>query len=186
LYAEIKGLIQNAGATVFEMGDIDSNPRIKSVEEGARICRSNHIQCVVALGSGSTMDCSKVIAGAAMTDMDPRMYLWGDKVEMKTSLDTVMIPTIADTGTELNNTAVIMDEASVSKSWCGAECMFPNMTIIDPEIHASVPSSLRSGAQWTSSATHSSFISIATRVLYSSFSFLKQLSARRWNAWSRC
>ena len=139
LHAEIKGLIQEAGATVFEMGDVDSNPRITSVEEGANICRLNNIQCVVALGGGSTMDCSKVIAGAALTDMDPRRFLWGDKVEMKTSLDTVMIPTIAATGTELNNTAVIMDEVSLSKSWCGAECMFPKMTIIDPEIHAGVP-----------------------------------------------
>ena len=139
LHAEIKNLINEAGVTVWEMGDIDSNPRITSVEEGARICRSNQIECVLALGGGSTMDCSKVIAGAALMDMDPRRFLWGNKVEMKASLDTVMIPTIAATGTELNNTAVIMDEASVSKSWCGAECMFPKTTIIDPEIHASVP-----------------------------------------------
>jgi alcohol dehydrogenase YqhD (iron-dependent ADH family) len=139
LFGELKGDLEKGGLEVFEMGDIDSNPRLASVSEGAAICQSRKIQCVIALGGGSTMDCSKVIAGAALTETDPRRYLWGDKLQFEAALDTVMVPTIAATGTELNNTAVILDEAALSKGWCYAECLFPRLTLIDPEIQAGVP-----------------------------------------------
>jgi alcohol dehydrogenase len=138
-FAQVRTSLEKSGIKVFEMGDIDSNPRISSVEEGAALCKKQGIQVVIALGGGSTMDCCKVMAGAAMTDMDPRKFLWGDKVRMESSLDTVMIPTFAATGTELNNTAVILDDKTLSKSWCEAECMFPKITIVDPEIAAGAP-----------------------------------------------
>lgn len=139
VFERVRASLEKAGIQVFQMGDIDSNPRISSVEEGAALCRKEKLQAIVALGGGSTMDCCKVMAGAALTDIDPRRFLWGDKVPIAKSLDTVMIPTFAATGTELNNTAVILDDKAVSKSWCEAECMFPRLTIIDPEIAAAAP-----------------------------------------------
>lgn len=138
-FEQIKSSLEASGIKVFEMRDIDSNPRIGSVVEGADLCKKERVEVIVALGGGSTMDCCKVMAGAALTDVDPRKFLWGDKIPMERSLDTVMIPTFAATGTELNNTAVIMDDSTVSKSWCEAECMFPKITIIDPEIASGAP-----------------------------------------------
>ena len=85
------------------------------------------------------MDCSKVIAAASRVDDDPWQYPWGHRKEFKESLDTVMIPTLAATGTDINPYAVIMDEGAVSKTFCVAECLYPTMTMADPEIHASVP-----------------------------------------------
>jgi alcohol dehydrogenase len=139
IFGHIRSSLEKSGIQVLEMGDIDSNPRIGSVEEGAAICKREGVQVIIALGGGSTMDCCKVMAGAALTDMDPRRFLWGEKVRMERSLDTVMVPTFAATGTELNNTAVILDDKAVSKSWCESECMFPKMTFIDPEIAAGAP-----------------------------------------------
>jgi alcohol dehydrogenase len=144
VFGRIKAALETSGIEVFEMGDIDSNPRIGSVEEGSALCRKEGIQVIVALGGGSTMDCCKVMAGAALTDIDPRKFLWGEKIPMERSLDTVMIPTFAATGTELNNTAVILDDKALSKSWCEAECMFPKITIVDPEIAAGAPYRLTS------------------------------------------
>jgi alcohol dehydrogenase YqhD (iron-dependent ADH family) len=139
LFDEVRGSLAASGLEVSEMGDVDSNPRLASVREGAAVCRSRNIQCVVALGGGSTMDCCKVIAGAALTETDPARFLWGEKPQYQTALDTVMVPTIAATGTELNNTAVILDPEARSKGWCYADCLFPRLTIIDPEIQAGVP-----------------------------------------------
>jgi alcohol dehydrogenase len=138
----IKKKIEDAGAETFEMEDIDSNPRLSSVRKGAEICKKNGIECVVALGGGSTMDCAKVISGAALTDTDPRDFLFGDKVHIEKALDTIMIPTIASTGTELNNTAVIMDGETTEKSWCFSDSLFPKVTIMDPELTVSVPKNL--------------------------------------------
>lgn len=127
------------GIGIVEMGDIDSNPRIESVEEGATICVKEGVDLVLALGGGSTMDCAKMIAATASMGGDPRRFLWGRKESVLSALDTVMVPTFAATGTELNDTAVILDKSSVSKSWCGGEPLFPKLTVIDPEIAAAAP-----------------------------------------------
>lgn len=139
LYDEIRELIEAAGIDVFSMGDVDSNPRITSVREGVSVCKENDIQCVIALGGGSTLDCVKVIAAAALVDEDPWQYLWGHRRTFKKSLDTVMIPTIAATGTEINPFSVIMDAETASKTYCVADCMYPEITFMDPEITLTVP-----------------------------------------------
>ena len=142
LYDDIRTELLSGGLEVLSMNDIDSNPRISSVEEGAGICRENGVDLVVALGGGSTMDCSKVIAATACTNDDPRDYLWGKNGEKKifsASIDTLLIPTMASTGTELNNTAVIMNPEMISKTYCEADCLFSAYTVIDPEIAVNVP-----------------------------------------------
>ncbi|GKX28311.1 NADH-dependent alcohol dehydrogenase [Vallitalea longa] len=136
-FKDIKDSLEKQGIQVFEMGDIDSNPRLSSVVEGAEICKENDIECVIALGGGSAMDCSKVIAAAAKTDVNPYNFLWGDKVEMKDSLDVITIPTIAATGTEVNNWAVIVDDDTKEKGDC--QIAFPTIALMDPEIFASAP-----------------------------------------------
>ena len=77
------------------------------------------------------MDCSKIIAMAARTGIDARNYLWGDADENTDSIDTVMIPTIAATGTELNNTAVAVDKENKEKFWCYTA--FPKYCFKDPQ-----------------------------------------------------
>ena len=51
-----------------------------------------------------------------------------------------MIPTIAATGTELNNTAVVVDEKTKDKSWCFTA--YPRYCIMDPEITELLPRTL--------------------------------------------
>ena len=139
LYAEITGCIRGQGINIVEIGDIDSNPRIGSVREGAAACKKEKVDCVVALGGGSTMDAAKVIAASALSEDDPWEHLWGHKRPFAESLDTVMIPTLAATGTDVNPWAVILDDEAVWKMPVTAECMYPNLTLADPEIHAGVP-----------------------------------------------
>jgi len=137
LYDETRKCMEKSGIKVFDMTDIDSNPRLSSVREGSKVCKENSVECVVALGGGSVMDCSKVIAAAAKSDIDPYNFLWGDRVTIKDSLDSVMIPTIAATGTEVNPYAVIVNDETKEKYYC--EVPFPKIAIMDPEITATVP-----------------------------------------------
>jgi alcohol dehydrogenase YqhD (iron-dependent ADH family) len=37
---------------------------MKSVRKGVRICRENKVDIILAVGGGSSIDCSKAIAGA--------------------------------------------------------------------------------------------------------------------------
>jgi alcohol dehydrogenase YqhD (iron-dependent ADH family) len=139
LHDEIAGLLRDRGIGIVEMGDIDSNPRIGSVREGAAVCKREKVDCVVAIGGGSTMDAVKVIAASALSNDDPWEHLWGHGRPFAESLPTLMIPTLAATGTDVNPWAVILDEEAVWKMPVTAECMYPDLTIADPEIHAGVP-----------------------------------------------
>jgi len=132
--AQVRAQLEESGAHVFEMEDIDSNPKLQSVCAGVNIAAKSGVDCVVALGGGSAMDCAKLIAVSAKTGVDPFDYVWGSRPEAADSLDTVMIPTIAATGTELNNTAVIVNEKTREKYWC--VCKYPRSCIIDPTLSA--------------------------------------------------
>ena len=127
---------------VYEIEPITSNPHLSAVRDGAIECKKNGVELVIALGGGSAMDCAKMIAASAMSEIDPAKFLWGEKVPIERSLPTVMVPTIAATGTELNNTAVIRDEVKKKKNSCASEAMYPKYTFIDPELAVDLPQKL--------------------------------------------
>ncbi len=137
LYDQIKDNIEEAGMKVFGMSDIDSNPRLSSVREGAQVCKENKVDCVIALGSGSAMDCTKAIAAAAKTGKDPYHFFWGERVEVKESLDMIMIPTLAATGTELNHFSVIVNDDTKEKYFFNSQ--YAKIAVMDPEITATAP-----------------------------------------------
>lgn len=137
LFDEISSLIKAGGAEVFEMNDIDQNPRLSSARVGMEICANNAIDCVVALGGGSAMDCAKLIAASGKTGIDPYEYVFGDRPAVTDSIDTIMIPTISATGTECNPSAVIVNDETKEKYYC--DCFFAKYAILDPEITVSVP-----------------------------------------------
>ena len=134
--------LEAAGVAVFECSGIEPNPRITSVVRGARIAREQKCDVIVALGGGSTMDASKLIAAAAIYEGDPwDMILHGqDRVHVPTrALPLVTVPTLAATGSEMNCGAVITNEETSVKSFIKNECLYPAAAIVDPELTVSVP-----------------------------------------------
>ena len=55
------------GTLVGAFGKISPNPDVEEVDACAEIIRQEKIDFVVALGGGSSMDCAKAAAAAAMT-----------------------------------------------------------------------------------------------------------------------
>jgi alcohol dehydrogenase YqhD (iron-dependent ADH family) len=47
---------------LFELPGVEPNPRLTTVHEGIRICRENHVEFILAVGGGSTIDCAKAIS----------------------------------------------------------------------------------------------------------------------------
>ena len=139
LYEEVRANIAAKGIAVLGMGDIDSNPRLASVREGAQACRREKADGVVAVGGGSAMDCSKVIAAAALSPRDPWEHIWGPKAPFVESLPTVFVPTIAATGTETNPWAVIFDEENRWKNAVTAGCLYAKLVLADPQAMRTVP-----------------------------------------------
>ncbi|MCI9586851.1 MAG: iron-containing alcohol dehydrogenase [Oscillospiraceae bacterium] len=137
LYEDVRVSLESAGIAVCSMGDVDQNPRLSSVREGAAVCKRDGVDVVVAIGGGSAMDCAKLIAVAALYDCDPYDFVWGARLPITRSLKTVLIPTIAATGTETNPSAVIVNDETREKYYC--DCQHAWMVIFDPTVTQSAP-----------------------------------------------
>lgn len=134
--------LKAAGVAVTECDGIEPNPRITSVMRGAEIARREGCDVVVALGGGSAMDASKVIAAAALYDGDPWDMILHGQAEWKiptVALPVITVPTLAATGSESNGGAVITNEETKVKSFVRADCLYPYAAIVDPELTVSVP-----------------------------------------------
>lgn len=136
---ELKEDLLCSGITVYETDKVDSNPRASTVRKAAALCRSNGIDVILALGGGSTMDCAKMTGASAATGIDVYDFLWGDIKPITAGLPVVTVPTLAATGTELNNTAVIRNEETKKKSSCAADCLYPAYAFIDPYYAEKLP-----------------------------------------------
>jgi alcohol dehydrogenase len=134
--------LKDAGIAVAECTGIEPNPRITSVARGADIARKEGCDVVIAIGGGSTMDASKVIAAATLYDGDPWNLIGHGQdnwVIPTRALPIVTVPTLAATGSEMNKGAVISNDESKVKSFVQADCLFPKVALVDPELTLTVP-----------------------------------------------
>lgn len=129
-------------AVVFEK--INANPTKKVVMEGAEYARKNKCDFVIALGGGSVLDASKIIAMMVTNDGDLWDYVSGGtgngKEIKKEPLPVICITTTAGTGSEVDQWGVVTNEETQEKIGCGGyDSLFPVASIIDPELMESVP-----------------------------------------------
>jgi alcohol dehydrogenase len=134
--------LKDAGVSMAECSGIEPNPRITSVKRGVQIVRDESCDVVIALGGGSTMDASKVIAAAALYDGDPWDLIGHGQenwVIPTRALPIITVPTLAATGSEMNKGAVISNDDTKVKSFVSADCLFPKVALVDPELTLTVP-----------------------------------------------
>lgn len=134
--AVIKGFKEN-GIEWVELSGIDPNPRVTSVREGQKICKEQGIEAIVAVGGGSTLDCSKAIACAAFYDGDP-WDLWTGKAPIQKALPLLTVLTLSATGSEMDTGGVITNLETNDKLGAGAPILRPKVSILDPTYTYSV------------------------------------------------
>lgn len=139
LFDEITTLLKNSGISFVEFGGIKANPVLTLVEEGIRICKSEKIEAILAIGGGSVIDSAKAIARGYYYDGN----IW-DLFEKKTSslkaLPIFTILTISATGSEMNANSVVTNELE-NKKWpmSGSLESYPIVSVIDPELQKTLP-----------------------------------------------
>ena len=137
IYDEVMAQCQKAGIEVIECGGVEPNPRIESVRRGVALCREHHVDMVLAVGGGSTIDCAKVIAASVHYEGDA----WDIVLDSSKSVNVLPILTIltlSATGSEMDTFAVISDMSLNEKLGCSHEDMRPKVSICDPEYTYSV------------------------------------------------
>lgn len=138
LYDKVIGLLHNANIEYFELSGVEPNPRITTVREGIKICRENNIDFILAVGGGSTIDCSKVIAAGYYYESDPWDIVL-DSRKINNALPLASILTLSATGSEMDAGAVISNIETNQKLATGHPSMAPKFSILDPTYTFSVP-----------------------------------------------
>lgn len=134
--------LKAAGISWAECSGVEPNPRITTVKRGAQIARDEKCDAIIALGGGSTMDASKIMAAAFYYDGDPWDMIFHGQANPHIpvhALPIITVPTLAATGSEMNMGAVISNEETKEKSFAQAECLYPKVALVDPELTVSVP-----------------------------------------------
>lgn len=133
-----------AGVEAALFDKIGANPTKAAIMAGAKFARDNGCDFIVALGGGSVMDAAKAIAMMATNDGDLWDYVGGKTGKGRPlgqdPLPIVCITTTAGTGSEADQWGVVTNEETNEKIGVGGyDSTFPVLSIIDPELTASVP-----------------------------------------------
>jgi len=106
-----------------------------------QVASEAHVDLIVGLGGGSSMDtakgCNFILSnGGRMSDY------WGIGKASQPMLPFIAIPTTAGTGSECQSFALISEDQTNKKMACGDKKALPKITILDPELTLSLPSSV--------------------------------------------
>jgi alcohol dehydrogenase class IV len=120
LNGRVETLLLEAGyRSVHIFAQIEPNPSWSTVRRGAAFCLDHQVDVVFAIGGGSTMDASKVIAMQAGV------------------ANVITVPTTAGTGSELNEWGVITETEARDKQ--SVQAVMPAVAILDPELTLTMP-----------------------------------------------
>ncbi len=133
LYDRIMAILSGAGIETAECSGIEPNPQYTSVNRAAQICRDAGCQVVIAVGGGSVIDASKVVAQAAFYEGDC-WDLVTKKVDEPRALPLIAIPTMASAGSENDAWAVISNADTNEKLDPWHAGYQPTTAFIDPSI----------------------------------------------------
>lgn len=126
---------------------VEPNPSIHTVAKGTAMYLENGCDGLVAVGGGSSMDTAKAI-GVEVVHGEPVLNYEaaeGKKPLTKRIPPLTTIPTTAGTGSEVTQWAVITDPARQFKFNVGGPLIAAHLTIIDPELHVSMPAHITAG-----------------------------------------
>ncbi len=137
LYDEIVTSLKNAGIEYAELGGVEPNPKLSMVVEGVKLAKETGAELVLAVGGGSAIDSSKLIAIGALYDGDPWDFPSKKAVPEK-ALPVGTVLTLSASGSEMSNSCVITNEDGWLKRGFGTDLNRPLFSICNPCLTYSV------------------------------------------------
>ncbi|WP_051754422.1 iron-containing alcohol dehydrogenase [Thermodesulfobacterium commune] len=138
VYDQVKEVLEKAKIEYIEFGGVKANPLLSKVLEGIKVAKEEKVDFILATGGGSVIDTAKAIACGVFAEEK----IW-DFYERKDfpiqALPIIAVPTIAGTGSELNNISVIVNDETKVKLSMNSPWIFPKLTFLDPTFTFTVP-----------------------------------------------
>ena len=130
--------LEAAGIVSVVFDGVDANPSSVHVEAGRQVAAAERVDCIVALGGGSTMDCAKGV-NFCLTNGGTMEDYWGAGKASRPMLPSLGIPTTAGTGSDAQSYALITHAETGAKMACGDRKAKFRTVILDPTLTSSVP-----------------------------------------------
>ena len=123
--------------------DIQANPTIENVKNGVEAFKASEADYIIAVGGGSSMDCSKaigiIIANPEFADVRSSEGLSPTK---NPCVPIIAVATTAGTAAEVTINYVITDVEKKRKFVCVDPHDIPVVAIVDPDMMSSMPKGL--------------------------------------------
>lgn len=132
-----------AGCTAVRW-TVSHEPDVALADEGARLCRAEGCEVVLAVGGGSVLDAGKAVAALATNEGSALDYLedvpvGGGRSVTARPLPLICVPTTAGTGSEVTRNAVLKIPAFALKRSMRSDLMVPRVAVVDPTLLHSAP-----------------------------------------------
>lgn len=138
LYDQVMSILNDLGASVWEISGVQPNPRLELVRQGIAICREQGVELVLAVGGGSAIDTAKAIANGACYDGDVWELFTGEGTNTEVlPLGTIL--TLPAAGSEMSDSSVITRESDLCKRGRNTPLNFPKFSILNPEYSYTLP-----------------------------------------------
>ena len=138
IYNRIVQQLKSVGIDFIEYNGIKSNPIVEDVDEVTQLAIREKVEFIIALGGGSVIDSSKIMAISIANDFKA-WEIMKRKVKPKKALPLIAILTLAATGTEMNMFAVLQNNETKEKIGYGHPLVYPKESYLDPGFTLSVP-----------------------------------------------
>ncbi len=138
LYDTIRQQLNQAGAEVYEYSGIRSNPVVEDVDAAAAVGREHSVDVILAVGGGSVIDSAKIISIAIPVEA-PAWGFFERRMMPRTAVPLIAVLTLAATGTEMNQFAVLTNHKTENKSGYGSPLIYPKHSFLDPQLTTTVP-----------------------------------------------
>ena len=137
IYDQVKTALANVDITEF--GGIPANPEYETLMEALKVIKAKNITYLLAVGGGSVIDGTKFLSAAAIYDGDTPWDILTKNIRTEKGMPFGTVLTLPATGSEMNSGAVITRKETKEKLAMGGPGLFPQFSILDPEVVKSIP-----------------------------------------------
>ena len=126
---------------VLNYTDIPSDPDIESIEKAVIKSKEFHVDAIISIGGGSTMDAGKIVA-ARLTNNKSIRKMRGLLKITKKPVFMIAVPTTCGTGSECTVASVVTDLERNEKYAINDPKLIPQYAVLDPKTLLTLPKHL--------------------------------------------
>lgn len=124
---------------VIEFAGIPANPEYEVLMQALKVIKEEKITYMLAVGGGSVIDGVKFLSAAAVYQGEHPWDILTKNIRTEVGLPFGSVLTLPATGSEMNSGAVITRAETQEKLAMGGPGLFPEFSILDPEVVKSIP-----------------------------------------------